>query len=234
MPSDEVAELMERNRFPVLPVVDASDRFLGVVRHGQVIEAAREEAYDDLQNLVGAGDLSALSPVRSVVRQRLPWLMVNLVTAVMAAAVIGLFEDFIAQATALAVLLPIVAGQSGNTGAQSLAVVIRGLGIGEVKRGVYARLLGKEAFAGLLNGIVVAVLCALAVWAWDGRIALAAVMAVSMLLSTVVAAISGTLIPILITLSGRDPAQSSSIFLTTITDIVGFGTFLGFAVLLLM
>jgi len=130
MERDEVVDLMTERRFLALPVVDSENKLVGVVKHDTAMEAQQLEAFEDLQKMTGAGgDEQALSPVTTVVKRRLPWLMVNLVTAFMAAAVVGLFENVIAQVTALAVLLPVVAGQGGNTGSQSLAVVMRGLAL---------------------------------------------------------------------------------------------------------
>jgi magnesium transporter len=229
---EQIAETFEAHRFAVLPVVDENHRLLGVVRHDAVIEAARDEAYEDLQRMVGAGGGErALDPVRQVVVKRLPWLVVNLGTAFLAALVVGLFEETIAAVTALAVLLPIVAGQSGNTGAQSMAVVLRGLAMGEVRGGLRRLVLRKELLAGLANGAAIAVVCGIGVWMWDGRPVLGGVIALSMLLAMVLAAVAGAAIPIAIDATGRDPAQSSSIFLTTVTDVVGFGSFLGIAAL---
>jgi magnesium transporter len=227
---EHIAEVFEAHGYAVLPVVDEEDHLVGVVRHDAVIEAARDEAYEDMQRMVGAGGSErALDRVGSVVQRRLPWLVINLFTAFAASGVVAVFEETLAQVTALAVLLPIVAGQSGNTGAQTLAVVMRGLVVGEVRPGVRRRVLLKELLGGFVNGVVIAAICGLGVWAWDGRLALGAVIAVSMVIAMVGATLSGTLIPVVINATGRDPAQSASIFLTTITDVVGFGAFLGIA-----
>ena len=227
-----LAEVFEAHGFAVLPVVDEEQRLVGVVRHDAVIEAARDEAYEDLQIMAGAGaGERALDPVHLVVKRRLPWLLVNLATAFAAAVVVGFFEGTIKQVTALAILLPIVAGQSGNTGAQTLAVVMRGLAMGEVRHGVRWRLLRKEVLGGLLNGLAVALVCGIAIWAWDGRAVLGLVIASSMLLAMGLATAAAAMIPVGIHALGRDPAQSASIFLTTVTDLVGFGVFLGIAAL---
>jgi magnesium transporter len=231
---EEVAETIGATRFVVLPVVDAEGRLVGVVQHDQALDAIREEAFSDLQRMVGAGgDERALSPVSVVVRKRLPWLYVNLLTAFVAAAVVGLFEGTIAQVTALAVLLPVVAGQGGNTGAQTLAVVMRGIALREVLPGSGARLVWKELQGAVVNGLAVAVGTAAVVLAWDGRLALALVIGLAMVVNMACAGFSGALIPLGLRALGRDPAQSSSIFLTTVTDVVGFASFLGFAVLFL-
>jgi magnesium transporter len=232
MDREELAALMRDRRFLALPVVDQDGRLLGIVKHDEVLEAIQEEAFGDLQKLAGAGeDERALSPVAVVVRKRLPWLLVNLVTAFMASAVIGLFEGVIERVTALAVLLPIVAGQGGNTGAQSLAVVIRGIALRELGHGTSRRVMIKEAVAAFLNGLAVALATGLAVYLWDGRIGLVLVIALAMVVNMAIAGLAGAGIPLLLRAIGRDPAQSASIFLTTVTDIVGFGAFLGFAML---
>ncbi len=155
----------------------------------------------------------------------------NLVTAFLAASVVGLFENTIARFTALAVLMPVVAGQSGNTGAQALAVTLRGLALREIRAGQWLRVLGKEALVGALNGLTIATFAGIGVLLWSGSTGLALVIALAMTLSMTIAAVSGAAIPLLLTTLGQDPAQASSIFLTTITDIVGFFSFLGLATL---
>jgi len=231
---DDVIELMTERKFLALPVVDADQRLIGVVKHDSALEAGQLEAFEDLQRIVGAGgDERALSPVTTVVKRRLPWLYVNLVTAFMAAAVVGLFEGVIAQVTALAVLLPVVAGQGGNTGSQSLAIVMRGLALREIVPGTKTRVLLKEMLGGVLNGIGVAVVTALAVYLWYNSTGLALVIGGSMVVNMAAAALSGATIPLVLKALGRDPAQSAAIFLTTVTDIVGFASFLGFAMVMM-
>lgn len=232
MDREELAALMRDRRFIALPVVDQDGRLLGIVKHDEVIDAVQEEAFGDLQKLSGAGeDERALSPVPVVIKKRLPWLLVNLATAFLASAVIGLFEGIIERVTALAVLLPIVAGQGGNTGAQSLAVVIRGIALRELGPGTARRVMIKETLAAMFNGVAIAVVTGFAVYLWDGRIGLVLVIVLAMIVNMVAAGLAGAGIPLLLRATGRDPAQSASIFLTTVTDIVGFSAFLGFAVL---
>ena len=144
---------------------------------------------------------------------------------------VGLFEQTIASVTALAVLLPVVAGQSGNTGAQALAVTMRGLALREIGIGHWPKVLMKELNVGFFNGICVAVVTALGVYFWSGSVVLVAIIAVSMILSMVIASAAGAAIPILLTVLRQDPAASSSIVLTTVTDIAGFFSFLGIATL---
>ena len=234
MDREEVIDLMADRRFLALPVVDAHNHLMGVVKHDQALEARQLEAFEDLQKIVGAGgDERALSPVTTVVKRRLPWLYVNLATAFLAAAVVGLFESVIAEVTALAVLLPVVAGQGGNTGSQSLAIVMRGLALREIVPGTQRRVILKEMCGGIINGIGIAVFTALAVWLWYRSGGLAIVMGGAMVVNMAAAAVSGAVIPLLLKAVGRDPAQSASIFLTTVTDIVGFASFLGFAMMMM-
>jgi magnesium transporter len=229
-PREEIVELFARHRLRLLPVVDLEDRLLGVIRQSAVIQAAQEEAAADLQAMVGVGrDERALSSPLVAMRKRLPWLNINLVTAFLAAAVVGIFENTIAQFTALAVLLPVVAGQSGNTGAQALAVIMRGLALREITVKQWLRVVRKEVVAGLLNGIAIAVTCGIGVFVWSQSPGLVAVICVSMILAMVAAGFAGALIPIVLTRLGQDPATSSSIILTTVTDIAGFFSFLGIA-----
>lgn len=238
MPSGDVVELMREKKFLALPVVDFEGRLVGVVKQADAMAAGQVSAFESLQKIVGAGaDERALSPVSMVVKSRLPWLYVNLVTAFMAAAVIGIFEGTIARVAALAVLLPVVAGQGGNTGSQSLAVVMRGLALREVISGTHHRLIRKELAGGMINGVAVAIVTAIAVFAWrllagdslTAGFALSMVIGLAMIVNMAAAAIAGAVIPLVLQALGRDPAQSAAIFLTTVTDIVGFAAFLGFA-----
>lgn len=232
-PREEVVAELQQNRAASLPVVDFDQRVLGVLRQDELLTAAQETAAADAVAMVGAGrDERALSPPSLAIRKRLPWLQVNLLTAFLAASVVGLFEDTIAAYTALAVLLPVVAGQSGNTGAQALAVTIRGLALREVRVRNWPRVSFKETLVGAANGLAVAATTAVAVYLWSRSLGLALVIGVSMVISMTLAGLSGACIPMLLTALRQDPAQSSSIILTTITDVVGFFSFLGIATLL--
>lgn len=227
---EDVARLMQQRKYLAVPVVAKDGEFLGVIRQEQVARVLQEEAFEDLQRMVGSGsEERALAPVFSVVRKRLPWLCVNLGTAFLASAVVGLFSEVLAQVTMLAVLLPVVAGQGGNAGAQSLAIVIRGLAVGELVANTAWRVLRKELLAGLVNGLAIAVVTALAVFAWQRSPALALIIGMAMVVNMVAAGITGAGIPLILNALGKDPAQSSSIFMTTVTDVVGFASFLGFA-----
>jgi magnesium transporter len=232
-PREEIIDLFTRYRLRLLPVVDIDDRLLGVIRQSAVIKATQEEAATDMQAMVGVSrDERALSSPLIAMRKRLPWLNINLLTAFLAAAVVGLFENTIAQFTALAVLLPVVAGQSGNTGAQALAVIMRGLALREIQVRHWQRVLLKEVLAGALNGIAIALVTGLGVMIWSQSAGLALVIGVAMVISMALAGLSGAAIPLILTRLGQDPAQSASILLTTVTDVVGFFSFLGLATLL--
>jgi magnesium transporter len=229
-PREDVVHIIEQFKLPDLPVVDAEERLIGVVRYSNLIAAAEDEATVAMQKMVGVSkDERAMSKVAFAVSKRLPWLQINLATAFLAAAVVGLFESTIAQYTALAVLLPVVAGQSGNTGAQALAVTMRGLALREIRTRHWPRVVFKEMSVGFWNGVAVAATTSLGVWAWSGSRGLAGVIGVSMILSMVIAGIFGAAIPLLLTAANQDPAQSSSILLTTVTDVAGFFSFLGIA-----
>lgn len=230
---EEVVDVLTRTRLSSIPVTSFDGRLVGVIRDDVLMDAAQAEATADMQTMVGASrEERALSPVGFAVRKRLPWLEVNLGTAFLAAAVVGLFEGTIARFTALAVLLPVVAGQSGNTGAQALAVTMRGLALREIRVRHWVRVAHKEVRVAFLNGIAVAVTTAAAVWLWSRSPGLTLVIGVSMVLSMVAAGLAGASIPLLLTAARQDPAQSSSIILTTVTDVVGFLSFLGIATLL--
>ena len=230
---DEVVGLLTRHQLATLPVVDLDRRVLGVLRHDALVEAAQQAATEDLQQMVGADkDERALSTPLFTIKSRLPWLIINLATGFVAASVVGLFDATIAKFTALAVLMPVVAGQAGNTGAQSLAVISRGLALREIRLGHAARVLRKEALAAAVNGSAIALLTAIGTWLWSRNTGLATVIGVSMVGSMVIAALAGAAVPMVLTALKRDPATASSIVLTTITDVAGFSSFLGLATLL--
>lgn len=232
-PRKEIVQFLEDTRVDSVPIVDADNRLLGVVRYQKIFEAIESVANADLQKMVGgSADERSLSPASFAIKRRLPWLHINLLTAFLAAAVVGLFEDLIAQFTALAVLLPVVAGQSGNAGSQALAVTIRGLALKEIGTREWPLVLKKELWVGVINGVALAFSCGLGVYLWSSSFGLALVIGVAMILSMVAAGISGALVPIILTRVGQDPATASSILLTTVTDVAGFFAFLGTATLL--
>lgn len=233
-PLGMITQAFEETGVLDLPVVDLDGVMVGAITHDDIARTIKKDATADLQTMVGASrEERALSSPIFTVRKRMPWLQINLVTAFMAAAVVGVFEATIAQVTALAVLLPIVAGQSGNTGAQALAVTMRGLALREITVRQWATVMRKEVIAGFVNGLAIAVTCGIGVFIWSQSFGLVAVIMSSMVLAMVAAGFAGALIPIALTRLGQDPATSSSIILTTVTDIAGFFSFLGIATLML-
>ncbi len=232
-PRDEIVEILEFHKLTTLPVVDMEGRLKGIIRYDALIAAAQEDTASNMQKMFGAGkDERALSTPFFAIKKRLPWLEINLATAFLAAAVVGVFEDTIAKITALAVFLPVVAGQSGNTGSQSLAVVMRGLALREIRPGHWWKVAKKEMIVGAFNGTIVAITTALIAYLWMGSSGLSIVIGIAMILSMVIAAFSGAVIPVILKTIGFDPAQSSSIILTTVTDVAGFLSFLGLAKML--
>jgi magnesium transporter len=229
-PREDVVSALQQKAITELPVIAVDGRFVGVIRQAALVSALEQETSVDIQTMVGASpDERALSGPAFAVRKRLPWLQINLLTAFLAAAVVGLFEDLIARVTALAVLLPVVAGQSGNAGAQALAVTMRGIVLREISPRQWPRMVAKEASVGLINGVAVAATTALAVWLWSRSAGLVAVIATAMVISMIIAGVAGALVPMALRRFGLDPAQSSSIVLTTVTDVAGFFSFLGIA-----
>ncbi len=231
-PLEDVVQLLEERKLISLPVVDIEGKLLGIIRYDTLVTAARQDASEDVQAMFGAGrDERALSKVSFAIRKRLPWLEINLATAFLAAAVVGIFEETIARITVLAVFLPVVAGQSGNSGSQALAVTMRGLALREIRTRHWFRVARKEIIVGCINGCAIALTTSLIVLFWADSFGLAVVIAVAMVFSMAIAGLSGAVIPIVLKAFGQDPAQSSSIILTTVTDVVGFLSFLGLATL---
>lgn len=227
---EEVLEIIEKERLLQIPVTDINNNLLGVIRNEALLSATKKEITENLQAMFGAGrEEQALSKVSFAVRKRLPWLQVNLATAFMASLVVGFFEDTIAQITILAVFLPVVAGQSGNTGSQALAVTMRGLALKEIRISQWFRVARKEIMVGFINGIAVALTTGIIVYFWASSLGIAIVIGISMVLSMIIAGFAGAVIPMLLKAIGQDPATSSSIVLTTVTDICGFMSFLGLA-----
>lgn len=229
---EQIAEEFSKRRYFAAPVVDEENRLLGVVKAEQLIEDVQEEATEDLQKMFGAGgDERVFSPVRFSLRMRLPWLHVNLATAFLAGSVVAMFQDTIGKFPVLAVYLPVVAGQGGNAGAQSLAIVMRGIVMREIRKGKIWKLIFKESSIGILNGLIVGLVTAAAAILWHGSPYLGLVVGLAMFVNLVIAGLAGSAIPLGMKALGMDPAQCSNIILTTFTDVMGFFTLLGFAVL---
>ena len=232
-PRQDMLDIFDASRVDSIPVLDADARLIGVVRYTSLFQAAEDQATANMQKMVGASaEERALSPPFFAVKRRLPWLHINLLTAFLAASVVGLFESTIAQFTALAILLPVVAGQSGNAGSQALAVTMRGLALKEVNVLQWRAVLSKEVKVGIVDGLALALTCGAGVFAWSGSAGLALVIAIAMIVSMVAAGVSGALVPMILIRAGQDPATASSIILTTVTDVAGFFSFLGTATIL--
>ncbi|MEM9227028.1 MAG: magnesium transporter [Verrucomicrobiota bacterium] len=232
---EEVARRMAELNLNALPVVDDEDRLVGMITHDDVLDIVLSEATEDIQKMVGAGGDEAVDdPIRESIQRRSPWLVVNLVTALLAGAVVYAFEKQISELTILAVCMPVVANLGGNTGAQTLAVIIRSLALGQIQTGEDRRICLREGIKGLLNGLLIGVLSAGIVGLFTSSAMTALVVFIAMILSMTYAGTAGALIPILLNKVGFDPAQSSSIFVTASTDIVGFAIFLGLGSWLLL
>ena len=231
---EELASKFDRYHYLGLPVVDEQGKLVGVARASDALEIARKEATEDMQLMVGlSGEERALTPWPTSLRRRLPWLYINLATALLAAIVVGYFEDTIQKWTALAIFLPIIAGQGGNAGMQTLTVVIRDMALGEVTQGDGMKVLIKETLLGICNGIAIGIVVGLIGWWWKSSALLGVVAGAAMILNQIAAGLAGVLIPFGLKLFRVDPALASSIFLTTVTDVAGFFFFLGLATLAL-
>ena len=235
---EEVARVVQKYNLLGIPVVDAENKLVGVVTFDDIFDVIREEATEDIYALAGVrSEENALSaPARSV-KLRLPWLLVNLATAILASSVVRLFTGTIEQMAALAALMPIVAGMGGNAATQTLAVIVRGLALGEVTWENSRRVLFKEALVGLANGVANGLVAAVIVCALYGftlrSLLLGGIIAAAMITNMFIAGIAGTIIPIVLKRLKADPALASTVFVTTCTDVGGFFAFLGLATLLL-
>ncbi|MGI9426553.1 MAG: magnesium transporter [Hyphomicrobiaceae bacterium] len=231
---EEVARQFERYDLYSAPVVDANNRLVGVVTVDDVVEIIQEEADEDIRRLGGVGDESVMDSVIDTTKSRFVWLFVNLLTAILASAVIKLFDASIEQMVALAVLMPIVASMGGNAGTQTMTVAVRALATRDLSAVNASRVIFREVYVGLLNGLVFAVILAVVTIIWFGSGQLGLVIAAAMIFNHFAAALAGILIPLLLQNLGQDPAVASSAFVTTITDVVGFFAFLGLATILLL
>ena len=236
---DAMRLVLDRH-YPVYPVVDAEQRLIGLVRGQTMFEAQAIEITLQAGSMVGLEKEERLAThwLRSL-KLRHPWLQLNLLTAFLAAAVVGLFQDTIDRLVILALFLPVLAGQSGNTGCQALAVTLRGMTLGELKPGTERPLVAKETWVGCLNGIGVGLAAAVGMYitatgqSQEQPVMLAFVVFLAMIASCMASGISGAIIPLTLKRFGLDPATASSIFLTTATDVVSMGMLLGLAALLI-
>jgi len=227
---EEVAQLFQRYDLVAIPVVDDDGKLIGIVHVDDVVDVIEEEATEDIYKLAQVSpDSEIYSTIPRSLRNRLPWLMINMGTAFLAASVVSLFEGTIAQAAVLAAFMPIVAGQGGNAGTQTMTIVVRSLALKEIAPRDTLWALWHEARVGILNGLVIGVMVGLIAWFWEGNPYLGLVIGLAMLGNLVVAALAGVGVPMLLKTLRIDPALASSIFVTTFTDVMGFLLFLGLA-----
>ena len=234
MDQEEVSILFRRYGMVSAPVVDEHGRLIGMITIDDIIDVIDEEAEEDLMALAGVGESNVRSSLLETLQGRSSWLLINLVTAIVASAVIGLFDATIERLVALAVLMPIVASMGGNAGTQTVTVAVRALALRQIDRDAAASFVRRELAVAALNGILFAALAAAISFLWFRDPDIALVMAVAMFANMVVAGLSGTLVPLGLVRAGVDPAVASSVFITTITDVVGFFVFLGLAALYLV
>ncbi|WP_428524786.1 magnesium transporter [Roseibium sp.] len=228
---EEVARRFERYNLVSSAVVDENDRLVGVLTVDDIVDVIQEEAEEDLRALAGVGDEEISDNVMTIARSRLTWLVVNLGTAVLASVVIALFEDTIEAMVALAVLMPIVASMGGNAGTQTMTVAVRGIATQELSARNLMRVLNREVLVSFLNGLALAVLIGVTAWLWFSSVGLGVVIGSAIVINMLFAGLSGLLIPIALDRLNIDPAIASSVFVTTVTDVVGFFAFLGIAAL---
>lgn len=238
---DDAMKLVVHRHYPVYPVVDDTGRFLGQVRGSAMFQEQAIEISAQPGQMVGVNDEERLlTPWPRSLKFRHPWLQLNLVTAFLAAGVVGYFQETLDQMVILALFLPVLAGQSGNTGCQSLAVTLRGMTLGELDSGTSKTLIGKEALLGVLNGFLVGLVAGIGMFIVaraqgnPNAMGLAGIVILAMIGSCVISGVSGALIPLILRRLGADPATASSIFLTTATDVASMGMLLGLATMLLM
>ncbi|SDG76393.1 magnesium transporter [Roseospirillum parvum] len=231
---EDVAFLFRQRDLLSAPVIDPSGRLIGRITIDDIVDVIDEEAEDDMLRMAGLSETHVYETVYKTTKSRFLWLIVNLGTAVLASLVIGLFESTIQQVVALAVLMPIVASMGGNAGTQTMTVAVRALATRELAADNALRLIGKEALVGLLNGVMLAVISGAVAWAWFGRPEIGLVIGAAMVINLVGAGLAGILIPLGLEKLKVDPALASGVFLTTVTDVVGFFAFLGLAALVLL
>jgi magnesium transporter len=229
---EEVARLFERYNLVAAPVVDDSDRLVGVLTFDDVVDVIEEEAEEDIKALGGVtGDEQLSDSVWKIARGRFNWLTINLATAFLASSVLGLFEGELQKMVALAVLAPIVASQGGNAATQTMTIAVRALATRELGHGNAWRVVWRELLVGLLNGLAFAVITGTAATVWFKMPDLGVVIGLAMMCNLLAAALGGIAVPLIIQRFGADPAVSSGVFVTTVTDVVGFFSFLGIATL---
>ncbi len=231
---EDVTFLFRQRDWLSAPVVDEGGRLIGAITIDDIVDVIDDEHEEDIMLMGGIREDDFYRAVFDTTRARFSWLFVNLLTAIVASIVIGLFDATIDQIVALAILMPIVASMGGNAGTQTLTVAVRALAMTELTATNAPRLIGKEILVGMSNGLVFAMFAGSVVALWFDSLLLGVVIAIAMIVNLVVASLAGTLIPLVLERQGIDPAVASSVLLTTITDVVGFFVFLGLAAIILI
>jgi magnesium transporter len=231
---EEVARTLQRYNLLAVPVVDDEGRLVGVTTADDLIDVIQEEATEDMYRMAGVdSDERVFSPVRLSVKRRLPWMVVNLFTAFVAAATVGSFDATLARATVLAFLMPVVAGQGGNAGTQTATIAVRSIALGDLRVADVFRACRKEIQVGMTNGLVIGTIAFMVSYAWEMNVVLSLVLGLALFLNICLATLSGILIPLGLKAAKVDPALAANIFVTTVTDVLGFAIFLGMATLVI-
>lgn len=234
MPAEEQAHILGDSGFLALPVVDEDGRLVGSLDATELLDTVEDEATEDMYRLAGvAADEEIARPITHAARDRVFWLAINMLTAFLAAAVVSRFESVIAQAAMLAAFMPVVAGQGGNAGTQTLTFIVRSLALGAVSVRNARQTLLRELFIGICNGLSIGLLVGLIGWLWQGNAVLGIVIGLAMLGNLILASLAGVIVPLTLKALKIDPALASSIFVTTVTDVCGFALFLGLGALAL-
>jgi magnesium transporter len=234
MDRELVAYQFERFDLVSAPVIDDQGSLIGVITADDIVEVFKDEAGEDIRLLGGVGDEDITDSVIETSRSRFSWLFVNLITAVIASIVIGIFDRTIEEMVALAILMPIVASMGGNAGTQTLTITVRSLSTRDLIPLNYKRIINREILVSFLNGLLFAIILGILSALWFSNPALGLVLAIAMILNMVTAGFAGIIIPLILNKVGIDPALASSVFVTTVTDVVGFLVFLGLAALFLV
>lgn len=230
MDQEEVANAFEKYGFISMPVVDEKEKLLGIVTADDIMEVIKDESTEDIHRLGGIDEEEKVDgTLRESIKSRLPWLMVNLLTALLASAVVGIFEGTISQVVTLATFMPIVTGMGGNAGTQTLTIIVRGIALGELTGENAKRILKKEILVGFTTGIAIGAAIAVIGYLWERNFMFGIVIGTAMILNMVVATIAGFIVPVILKKVNVDPALASAVFVTTVTDVLGFFFFLGLA-----
>ena len=234
MDQEDVSNIFQKYGYMAMPVVNEEHVMLGIITVDDIMEVLSDEHTEDMYRLAGLDEEEEIDgSVLDSIRSRLPWLLVNLVTAILASATVSLFDATISKVVALAVFMPLVTGMGGNAGTQTLTLIIRGIALGEIDYENKKEILRKEFLVGVLHGAALGLIVAILGGLWEGNAVFGLVIGVAMFLNMVIAALSGFFIPLLLKKTGIDPALASAVFVTTMTDVLGFFFFLGFATLML-